>query len=373
MKDTSNKKMHEQNQTELELIGGSFSLDNGENEIKNIKSNLSIKAEKRRILVTEVKKKQMDEFCNILEKLSLLLGDNPFIQTVSKNPELYKSICPDEDILKALKYILNADWTFSWHSKLSDDKVKELISKFRKLDIKHQFGLLCIQASNYGNKYRDERHKPYPVHPFIGEYPDGLWTSCDPLFYDDNFKSAWLEFVGLFNWTDKFYPITLLGSKDNSNYFYTPYHFSSIEVLNKHLKKILGMATSGKFIPLGGYPWVYWKNSEFVLTIAENNLDHLINCAPPHFHKNKELHLKILAKYPEYYFKMKNRNLKKDKEIIKVTVRTKPELLKKMVETNFKFFQKFNPFTLTALIEKTGKKIKNFDSFFEKIWHERYK
>ena len=29
MKDTSNKKMHEQNQTELELIGGSFSLDKG--------------------------------------------------------------------------------------------------------------------------------------------------------------------------------------------------------------------------------------------------------------------------------------------------------------------------------------------------------
>ena len=328
MKDTSNKKMHEQNQTELGLIGGSFSLDNGENEIKNIKSNLSIKAEKRRILVTEIRKKQMDEFCNILEKLSLLLGDNPFIQTVSKNPELYKSICPDEDILKALKYILNADWTFSWHSKLSDHKVKELISKFRKLDIKHQFGLLCIQASHFNKyEYTDGKCKPYPVHPFIDEDIGdagqiSLWDSCDPLFYDDNFKLAWLEFVELFNWRDQ------LGSEYMAPHYegaygnhYTPYDFSSIEVLNKHLKKIL----SGKFIPLGGYFWVYWKNPEFVLTIAENNLDHLINYAPPHFHKNKELHLKILAKYPEYYFKMENRNLKLDRDILKAVKKYKDE------------------------------------------------
>jgi len=343
MKDTSNKKMHEQNQTELELIGGSFSLDNGENEIKNIKRNLSIKAEERRILVTEIRKKQMDEFCNILEKLSLLLGDNPFIQTVSKNPELYKSICPDEDILKALKYILNADWTFSWHSKLSDDKVKELISKFRKLDVRYQFGLLCIQASHFKNEYRDERHKPYPVHPFIDNDVErdykletagqiSLWGSCHPLFYDDNFKLAWLEFVELFNWRDQ------LGSEYLAPYYYEdvygnkyqPYDFSSIEVLNKHLKKILSIQANLNQIYnwkpyFEKYPWVYWKNSEFVLTIAENNLDHLINCAPPHFHKNKELHLKILAKYPEYYFKMKNRNLKLDRDILKAVKKYKDE------------------------------------------------
>ena len=334
MKDTGNKKMHEQNQTELELIGGSFSLDNGENEIKNIKGNLSIKAEERRILVTEVKKKQMDEFCNILEKLSLLLGDNPFIQTVSKNPELYKSICPDEDILKALKYILNADWTFSWHSKLSDDKVKELISKFRKLDVRYQFGLLCIQASHFdGNEYRDERHKPYPVHQFIDEDLEtsteqiDLWSSCDPLFYDDNFKLAWLEFVELFNWRDQ------LGSEYLAPHYedaygnqYQPYDFSSIEVLNKHLKKILSIDIYNNWRHhLIKYPSEYWKNSEFVLTIAENNLDHLINCAPPHFHKNKELHLKILAKYPEYYFKMKNRNLKLDRDILKAVKKYKDE------------------------------------------------
>lgn len=333
MKDTGNKKMHEQNQTELELIGGSFSLDNGENEIKNIKSNLSIKAEERRILVTEIRKKQMDEFCNILEKLSLLLDDNPFIQTVSKNPELYKSICPDEDILKALKYILNADWTFSWHSKLSDDKVKELISKFRKLDIKHQFGLLCIQASHFNEyEYTDGKCKPYPVHPFIGEYI--LWDSCDPLFYDDDFKLVWLEFVELFNWTGELDRLELVpdytGDAGNQ---YTPYDFSSIEVLNKHLKKILSIQTKRKSMKLikhqyifylKKYPWAYWKNSEFVLTIAKNDLANL-RFAPPHFHKNKELHLKILAKYPEYYFKMKNRNLKLDRDILKAVKKYKDE------------------------------------------------
>ena len=351
MKDTSNKKMHEQNQTELELIGGSFSPDN---EIETIREDLALKEANRKIYIEEAQKNK--EEARRKQKKAIL---NKF----QANLKLEKSNISDKDILEILSLYSIED--------------KDEISAFKKLNIRHQFGLLCVQASHDKHtfyNFQETLRVQTETDSFLS--PDSIITDSIAesfhyeIRFDDDFRLIWLEFVNRFNWIDSYNrEIDLYRDGLETSNHYTPYDFSSIEVLNKHLKKIL----SGKFIPLGGYPWVYWKNSEFVLTIAENNLDHLINCAPPHFHKNKELHLKILAKYPEYYFKMKNRNLKKDKEIIKVTVRTKPELLKKMVETNFKFFQKFNPFTLTTLIEKTGKKIKNFDSFFEKIWHERYK
>ena len=98
-----------------------------------------------------------------------------------------------------------------------------------------------------------------------------------------------------------------------------------------------------------------WKDYEFVRIITDYDSELLFD-GPPSFHKNKKIHLKILAEHPDYYFKMRNRNLKKDKDITKVVIQAKPELLERIPR---QYVSNFNPFVLTKITEKKPELAKN--------------
>ncbi len=135
---------------------------------------------------------------------------------------------------------------------------------------------------------------------------------------------------------------------------YTPYEIKNKKLLLENLPRFLKFA--GKKGNAHKRGWGMWKDYEFVRIITDYDSELLFD-GPPSFHKNKKIHLKILAEHPDYYFKMRNRNLKKDKDITKVVIQAKPELLERIPR---QYVSNFNPFVLTKITEKKPELAKKY-------------
>ena len=220
---------------------------------------------------------------------------------------------------------------------------------FRQLTEETQFQLLVIEISN-------------KVYPFFGDeiakYIHSTYTNKFILniLWNDSFKEIWCELV-LKGMSCSFVHVSIRASRlpSGKRCLYA-YDFANKMKFNKYLPSLYSSKHKNFEIDLKGFSYMRWKQIGFVTTLAKCNLDWLFN-GPPSFHTNKELLMKLLKKFPEYYFSMRNRKLRKDTDITKTVINAKPELIEKIPR---QYIGDINLFILSKATEKNPEDIKKY-------------
>lgn len=171
--------------------------------------------------------------------------------------------------------------------------------------------------------------------------------------YKDSFKEIWCQYakLGLFPFVQDRGDVWCHDFDDKSLFF-------------KHLPEILkinGGPECTNLINLRNYHFKMWQDEEFVMILAHDNLENLKH-GPPSFHENKELMIKILEKYPDYYFNMKKRSLKKSHVITRTVITAKPSLIDKIPR---QYISGLNPFILAQATNNDKEKLDKYSSNYK--------
>lgn len=314
---------------------------------------------------------QKDLFGEVNDRYLNTLEDNKFALEFSRHITKIKN--SDNPFLLASDYNEHIKIAFGRYFNFSSISFKE----FQQLDLNWQIQLLIIQM--------------FSVDSIKSEcFCDRVLAQDNVffLFFDwkllgsDKFKLIWFNFIKEGMHDSLVIPgydeIAEYDTKYNGLYelleirgelwdFYyhtdhfTPYFLKDTALLISNFSefvKYLGPCNVNIF----KQGWGHWKKYDFIRLVAQHGIKYLKH-GPPSFHKNKTLHKKLLAEFPEYYKYMKNRSLKKDKDIVSTVIKANPDLIdtipRQYIDTKM-----LNPFNLAEIAADKPQIAKKLDQPF---------